>query len=280
MKIALRQLRKQKLYSVIKIGGFALGIAACLLIALYIRHELSYDRDYANGNRLYRVIQVYRSEDGSVGKGPAMPAGFAKAMMKEFPEVELAARIMPYPLFGGAGSNEVRAQGRVQNIYEEGFTYADQAMLEMFGFRMIYGDRAHALTEPGSMVLSKRKAEKYFPGQDPVGKVGLFALSAFMAERRRKEIGIRKVLGATVGQLTGLLSGEFVRLVLISIVIATPVAYWGMHVWLQDFVYRIDVGWWVFAVAGVLAVGIALLTISLQAVKAAMANPAGSLRAE
>jgi len=108
----------------------------------------------------------------------------------------------------------------------------------------------------------------------------LFALSAFMAERRRKEIGIRKVLGATVGQLTGLLSGEFVRLVLISIVIATPVAYWGMHVWLQDFVYRIDVGWWVFAVAGVLAVGIALLTISLQAVKAAMANPAGSLRAE
>jgi putative ABC transport system permease protein len=171
LKIALRQLRKQKLYSFIKIGGFALGIAACLLIALYIRHELSYDRDYANGNRLYRVIQVYRREDGSVGKGPAMPAGFAKAMAKEFPEVELAGRIMPYPLFGGAGSNEVRAEGKQQNIYDEAFTYADQAMLEMFGFRMVYGDRTRALTEPGSMVLSKRKADKYFPGQDPVGKL-------------------------------------------------------------------------------------------------------------
>ena len=160
-KIAWRNIVRHKAYSAINIAGLTVGIAACLLIALYIRRELSYDRDYANGDRLYRIIQVYRSEDGSVWRGPAMPAGFAKAMTKEFPQVELTGRIMPYPLFGGAGSNEVRAEGKQQNIYEEGFTYADQAMLDMFGFRMIYGDRTRALTEPGSMVLSKRKADKF-----------------------------------------------------------------------------------------------------------------------
>src|ERR1700761_4342150 len=87
-KIAIRQLGKQKFYSFIKIGGFALGIATCLLVTLYIRHELSYDRMYAKGDRLYRVIQDYTREDGSVGRGVSMPAGFAKMMLKDFPQVE------------------------------------------------------------------------------------------------------------------------------------------------------------------------------------------------
>ncbi|HVS95666.1 MAG TPA: ABC transporter permease [Puia sp.] len=169
-KIALRQLRKQGFYSAIKIGGFALGIATCLLIALYIRNELHYDRDWVNGDRLYRVIQSFKRDDGTIGKGPAEPAAFAQAMKKEFPEVEAAGRIMPYPLFGGAGSNEVRPENKTQDTYEEGFTYADQAILDMFRIPMVYGDRAHALTEPNSVVISKRKADKYFPGQDPVGK--------------------------------------------------------------------------------------------------------------
>jgi putative ABC transport system permease protein len=108
----------------------------------------------------------------------------------------------------------------------------------------------------------------------------LFALSAYVAERRRKEVGIRKVLGASVAQVTGLLTREFVVLVLISILIATPVAYWGMHLWLQDYIYRIGLGWWVFAMAGVMVIGIALVTMGVQAVRAARANPAGSLRME
>jgi len=110
--------------------------------------------------------------------------------------------------------------------------------------------------------------------------LGLFALSAYMAERRRKEVGIRKVLGATVAQVTGLLTREFVVLVFISIAIATPIAYWGMKLWLQDYTYRIGLGWWVFAAAGLMVIGIALLTMGVQALRAAMANPAGSLRAE
>jgi putative ABC transport system permease protein len=170
-KIAVRQLGKQKFYSAIKIGGFALGIATCLLITLYIRHELSYDRDYAKGDRLYRVIQVYVEDNGTSGKGPWMPAPFAKSMLKDFPEVEQTGRIMPADLFYGAGSNEVRPEGKTEDTYEEGFTYADQSILDMLETPMIYGDRAHALTQPASIVLSRRKAEKYFPGRDPVGKV-------------------------------------------------------------------------------------------------------------
>jgi ABC-type antimicrobial peptide transport system permease subunit len=101
-----------------------------------------------------------------------------------------------------------------------------------------------------------------------------------MAERRRKEVGIRKVLGATVAQVTGLLTREFVWLVLISIGIATPVAYWGMHLWLQDYTYRIGLRWWVFVAAGVMVIGIALVTMGVQALRAAMASPARSLRTE
>ncbi|HLZ89127.1 MAG TPA: FtsX-like permease family protein, partial [Puia sp.] len=108
--------------------------------------------------------------------------------------------------------------------------------------------------------------------------LGLFGLSAFMAEQRAKELGIRKVLGATVGQLAGLLSKDFLRLVLVSIFIASPIAWWGMHKWLEDFVYRDDIGLWVFAVAGAVVILIALLTVSFQSVKAALTNPVTNLR--
>ncbi|HXD77483.1 MAG TPA: FtsX-like permease family protein [Puia sp.] len=170
-KIAFRQLGKQKLYALIKIGGFALGIATCLLITLYIRHELSYDRDYPNGDRLYRVINDYVRDDGSVGRGVWEEPGFARAMKAEFPEVQETGRLMPAPLFYGAGSNEVRPEGKTEEIYEEGFTYCDQSVLDMFRTPMVYGDRAHALERPWSIVISKRKADKYFPGGNPVGKL-------------------------------------------------------------------------------------------------------------
>ncbi|HEV2355762.1 MAG TPA: FtsX-like permease family protein, partial [Puia sp.] len=110
--------------------------------------------------------------------------------------------------------------------------------------------------------------------------LGLFALSAFMAERRRKEMGIRKVLGATVAQVTGLLSREFLILVGISILIASPVAWWGMKWWLRDYVYRIEVGWGIFAAAGLMVLVIAMATIGVQAVRAARANPSVSLRTD
>jgi putative ABC transport system permease protein len=110
--------------------------------------------------------------------------------------------------------------------------------------------------------------------------LGLFGLTSYMAEARIKEIGIRKVLGASVAGITSLLSKEFMKLVLIAFVVAAPLAFWFMYKWLQDYPYRISIQWWVFAVAGGGAFLIAFVTVSFQAVKAALMNPVKSLRSE
>ena len=110
--------------------------------------------------------------------------------------------------------------------------------------------------------------------------LGLFGLATFSAEQRNKEIGIRKVLGASVSGIVQLLSKDFLKLVLVAIVIATPIAWWAMNKWLQGFAYRINISWWMFAIAGVVAIFIALFTVGFQAIKAAVSNPVKSLRTE
>jgi putative ABC transport system permease protein len=110
--------------------------------------------------------------------------------------------------------------------------------------------------------------------------MGLFGLATFTAEQRIKEIGVRKVLGASVPQIVTLLSKDFLKLVMVSIVLSSPIAYYGMNQWLQGFAYRIDLQWWVFGMAGITAVLIALFTVSFQAIKAAIANPVNSLKSE
>lgn len=110
--------------------------------------------------------------------------------------------------------------------------------------------------------------------------LGLFGLATFVAAQRTKEIGIRKVLGASVAGISGLLTKDFLKLVGIAIVLATPVAYYAMQYWLADFAYRIELKWWMFALAGLVAILIAFFTVSVQSVKAALANPVKSLRSE
>ena len=110
--------------------------------------------------------------------------------------------------------------------------------------------------------------------------LGLFGLVTFTAEQRTKEIGIRKVLGATVPNVVGLLSKDFLKLVIIANVISWPLAWWVMNKWLQDFAYRINISWWIFLLAGLAALLIALITVSFKAIKAALANPVESLRTE
>jgi putative ABC transport system permease protein len=110
--------------------------------------------------------------------------------------------------------------------------------------------------------------------------LGLFGLATYMAEQRNKEIGIRKVLGASVSSVVTMLSKEFLLLVLVASILAFPVAWWAMYKWLQDFEYRINISVWVFVIAAVLALLIALATVSYQAIKAALANPVKSLRTE
>jgi len=113
-----------------------------------------------------------------------------------------------------------------------------------------------------------------------IATLGLFGLSAFVIEQRTKEIGIRKVLGASVHNVLVLVSKEFLSLVLIAFIISIPVTFWAMNKWLQDYAYRINIAWWVFALAGTVALLIALITVSFQSIKAAMANPVKSLRTE
>jgi len=110
--------------------------------------------------------------------------------------------------------------------------------------------------------------------------LGLFGLATYTAEQRTKEIGVRKVLGASVGSVVALLSKDFLKLILVALLLATPIAWWGMDQWLNEFAYKTTMDWWIFALAGLLAVGIALLTVSFQSIKAALTDPVKSLRSQ
>ncbi|QMU31207.1 ABC transporter permease [Adhaeribacter radiodurans] len=143
----------------------------------------------------------------------------------------------------------------------------------------------HFLDESfGKMIAKEHKMSQVFTIFSGlaifIACLGLLGLVAFAAQQRTKEIGIRKVLGASVPQIMLLLSRDFTKLILIAIVIACPIAWYGMNKWLQNFAYRIDINWWVFGLAGMGALLIALLTVSFQAIKAAVANPVNALRSE
>jgi putative ABC transport system permease protein len=134
------------------------------------------------------------------------------------------------------------------------------------------------------MYTSEERFQKVFISLVFLGIIiaclGLFALATFSAEQRVKEIGIRKVLGASVGQVVALLSKDFLKLVVIALILAIPVSAYAMRMWLEGFAYRIGIEWWVFAAAAIIALLIAFITISTQAIRAAIANPAKSLRTE
>ncbi len=154
--------------------------------------------------------------------------------------------------------------------------------------------KAIAPGEPFTYTFMDESFNNVYKAEQRVGKVtlafafltilvaclGLFGLVTFIAEQRIKEIGIRKVLGASVLGIVQLLSTDFVKLVLVSLVIAIPISYYVMEKWLQDFAYRIHISWWIFALAALFAILLALFTVSFQAIKAAVANPIKSLRTE
>jgi putative ABC transport system permease protein len=135
-----------------------------------------------------------------------------------------------------------------------------------------------------SLYSSEQKAGQIFTAfavvAIAIACLGLFGLATYITQQRTKEIGIRKIFGASVKNVLALVSKEFLVLVFIAIIMAIPLTWWGMNVWLQDFAYRINISWWIFSTAGVLTVLIALITVSFQAIKAAVANPVKSLRTE
>ncbi|HSF55475.1 MAG TPA: FtsX-like permease family protein, partial [Algoriphagus sp.] len=113
-----------------------------------------------------------------------------------------------------------------------------------------------------------------------VSCIGLFGLAAFNAESRTKEVGVRKVMGASVGSIVTLLSTDFVKLIVLAVIIAFPISYYGGSVWLKEFAYQITIEWWFFAIAGILGIGVAMFTVGIEAFKAAIRNPVETLKNE
>ncbi|WP_108422387.1 ABC transporter permease [Flagellimonas amoyensis] len=168
LRIAWRNIKKDKLFTTIKIGGFAVGIAACLLIALFIGNELSYDTHYQNKNRIYRVV-MQGTMGGELLKSVHFQLPFAETLETTFPEVLKAGKINTSELFG-AGRRPLRAAGTSQNNFEEGFIYADQQVFEILELELAEGTPENLLTNPGSVVMTAEKAAKYFPEGNAVGK--------------------------------------------------------------------------------------------------------------
>lgn len=168
MKVAWRQMLKQKIFSGIKVGGFAISLSACLLISLYIGNQISYDQHYNNGDNIFRLINQW-SESGEVGYWANVHGPLKKELEANIPEIKHVARIVRWP-WRDAGVNHIRSVETTYNRYEEGFFYADPELLEILEIPMVYGTRKEALRAPNSMVISKAKAQIYFPNQDPVGQ--------------------------------------------------------------------------------------------------------------
>jgi putative ABC transport system permease protein len=145
----------------------------------------------------------------------------------------------------------------------------------VYNFKADLNDRAYEAENKWKQIITFSALLTIF-----ISCIGLFGLASLSSEARQKEIGIRKVLGASVNQIVRLLSKDFVKLVLLAFVLAIPLAWYAVNQWLQNFAYRIEISWWVFALAGILCLLVALFTISLQAVKSALANPVEALRSE
>lgn len=169
LTVSWRNLHKQRMYSAIKIGGFALGIAACFLISLFVRNELSYDKHVENHDQIFRVVGVF-NDNGNIIREVWFPAPVAAAIRQEYPEAELVGRYNAGELFG-AGHALVRRSDELENKYEEGVTFFDQSLLEILKIPMVFGSRAHALKEPNSIVITRGVCERYFGKEDPTGKL-------------------------------------------------------------------------------------------------------------
>ena len=207
--------------------------------------------------------------------------GEVKAVIKDFHFASLHNPIEPLVLFPGGWGNtlivKVSGQNLAKTIAFLQSKWKQTAPHRPFEYRFMDEDF-------NKLYDGEMRTAKVFNIFSAIAILlaclGLFGLSAYSAKQRIKEIGIRKVLGASAGNITLLLSNSFIKLVLVAFVIACPIAWFVMNKWLQDFAYRIQISWWMFVLAGILALVIALITVSFQAIKAAIANPVKSLRTE
>ncbi|GLU43309.1 ABC transporter permease [Allomuricauda sp. NBRC 101325] len=168
LNVAWRSIKKDKLFTIIKIGGFAVGICACILISLFIKNEVSYDKHYAKNDQIYRVVMQGVFE-GEVMKSTHFPLPFAEALQTDFAEIEKAGKVNSIEIFG-AGKRGFRLEGKQENTFEENFLLADQEAFNILEIELEQGNAKTALTNPQSIVLSESKAAKYFPNGNAVGQ--------------------------------------------------------------------------------------------------------------
>ncbi len=169
-KIAWRNLLKNKGFSFINIFGLSIGVAACILISIYILHESSYDKHVSNSENIYRMTTDYSKVRGLNGTGIFFSANTAPTVLNDFEEVENTGRLMAVQSFYGAGSNDIRFDGEATQHYEEGFAYADQSIIDIMDVQMVYGDAKTALDNPKTIVISEKIANKYFKNENPIGR--------------------------------------------------------------------------------------------------------------
>ncbi len=168
LNIAWRSIKKDKLFTIIKIGGFAVGICACILISLFIKNEVSYDKHYAKNDQIYRVVMQGVFE-GEVMKSTHFPLPLSKALQTDFAEIEKAGKVNSIEIFG-AGKRGLRLEGKQENTFEENFLLADQEAFEILEINLEQGNPETALLNPQSIVFSESKAAKYFPNGNAVGQ--------------------------------------------------------------------------------------------------------------
>ena len=216
LKISTRHLIKQRFYSLINITGFAMGLAACLLIVLFIKNELGFDSHHPDADRIYRLTWEAKLGDME-RKGAVTSTPLAPTLQQEFPEIELAARIGPNMY--ESGNNQIRQEGELQSVYEEGFIYADPSFIDIFQFPMEKGDGSSALKEPLTMVISASKARQFFGSNNPIGQTMILNENK---ERPYKITGVMRDLPHhTHLQFNYILSMEGVR--------ASKIPNWGFN---------------------------------------------------
>jgi putative ABC transport system permease protein len=226
----------------------------------------------------------YSDPDEIIGKGFDQweRRGKIIGVVKDFHMSSLKDEISPLSMvYNGAGNSLI-------NIKMVGTDVSSTMSIIENSFKRAYPNKTFDYSFVNELFNEQYRAEKQFGILFLnfallaifISCLGLLGLASYSTLQRKREIGIRKVLGASAMGIVNLLSKDFLKLVIISIVIATPISWFVMNKWLQDFAYRMDISWWIFAISGALAIGIAFLTVSFQAIKAAIANPVKSLKTE
>jgi hypothetical protein len=303
IKVAFRNIKRQKAYSLINLSGLAVGMAACILILLWVQNELSFDHFHKNAGQLFRALEHQQMSSGRTLTYPMFPTGFGPALEKNYPQVLEAVRFR-------------RSRGRMVRIrdikfYEDGFAFANPEILKIFTFPLLRGSPDSVLSSPYSVVLTEGMVQKYFGEKDPIGQViqvdgthefqvtGVlknlpnnshvkfdFVVPFAALEKYGWEMndwgsyGIRKVFGASIPAIFFLLSKDFSKWVIAANVIAWPVAFFVMTKWLSSFAFRTSLNILFFVLAAAAVLVIAIITVSFQTLKAALVNPIHSLRHE